>query len=445
MNANPSDQPASGKRLLGLLNPDTFAPFWYRDFRVLWLVIVVRSAALWLEMVARPVLIVELTGTAFLLGAVLAAYLAPSFLLAPITGMIIDRYPYRLVMVSSFVTKLISAGGLFLLLLFDQAEGWHVILLAAVSGISIGLFNPTQRAILPVFIEPPHLRAATALSQTGQTSMRIGGALLAGLLLQFADFTWMFGLVVVLNLVAMLLMLRIRAREEPHDPAHHEELSPLGRVTAGVRWAVRTRWPLVVLAFSAVLFIFLQPYEGVMVPLIVIDELGKHKSWVGYLVAIGGIGSTLGSIILASSKEIRSPNALMLGIITIGGIALLVLSQAPSVWVVALCVFFGSACVNNLTAVANLAILSHAPARMRGQALTLMNLAIGTIPIGALFAGALADGLGPRFGLVTMSACLLAAALLALSTPRVRWWLWRRNRYADISMDDWLATSDRER
>ena len=430
--------------LFGLLNPETFAPFAYRDFRVLWLAIFIRSAALWLEMVARPVLIVELTGSAFLLGAVLAAYMAPNLVLAPFAGVIIDRYPYRVVLVGSFVATIVSSGILFVFLLLGQAEGWHVIVLAAVSGVSSGFFNSGRRAMLPILVDKSHLRSAMALSQTGQTSMRMGGALLAGLLLRFADFTWIFGLVTVFSAIAAIFIIMIRAREEPHDQSEHERQSIVGQFSAGARWAIETRWPLAVLAISAVLFIFLQPYEGVMLPLILIDELGQHASWVGYMVAIGGVGATLGSIAMASMSEIRSPNALMVGIIVIGGVALTVLSQAPHLAVVAVCVFFASACVNNMVAVANLALLAHAPERIRGQALTLMNLVLGTILIGALLAGTLADSLGPRVGLLTMGACLLGSALLALSTPRVRWWLWRRQMYANVTKEDWLRSSEGE-
>lgn len=439
-----SDEPP--RRFLNLsLNPETFAPFGYRDFRVLWLTVFVRSAALWMETVARPILIVEFTGSAFLLGAVLAAYLAPSLILAPIAGVIIDRYPYRRVLGGASAINVISSAVLFLLLLSDQAEAGHVIALSAVSGISIGFFHPVRRAMLPVIVEQQHLRSAMALSQTCQTSMRIGGALLAGLLLSFADFTIVFAVMTLLNLAAALMVVLIRAREEPHDPDRDAGWNFVRQISAGARWALDTRWPLAVLAVSAIMFIFLQPYEGVMVPLIVIDELEHHKSWVGYLIAVGGVGATLGSVALASTNEIRSPNALMIGIIVIGGVALAALSHAPHLAVVAVCVFFASACVSNMVAIANLALLAHAPEHMRGQALALMNLVVGTILIGALIAGTLADALGPRFGLLTMGACLLGAALLALSTPRVRWWLWRRNTYADVTREDWLRATDSDR
>ena len=194
-----SAEPRPQARRFGVLNPETFAPFGYRDFRMLWLMVFVRSAALWLETVARPVLIVQLTGSAFLLGAVLAAYMAPTLILAPIAGIIIDRFPHRRVLVGALLANITSSGLLFTLLLLDQAEGWQVIVLAVVSGSSTGFFHPARRAMLPNMVEQSHLRSAMALSQTGQTSMRIGGALMAGLLLMFADFTWIFGVMTVLT------------------------------------------------------------------------------------------------------------------------------------------------------------------------------------------------------------------------------------------------------
>ena len=278
------EETASKPRLLGVLNPETFAPFGYRDFRVLWLTVFVRSAALWLETVARPVLIVELTGSAFLLGVVLAAYMAPTLLLAPIAGIIIDRFPHRRVLVGALTANITSSGVLFILLLLDQAQGWQVIVLAVFSGLSTGFFHPARRAMLPNMVEQSHLRSAMALSQTGQTSMRIGGALLAGLLLMFADFTWIFGVMTVLNAsAAAFMVILIRTREEPHEPEQdaarslwrhlhgRREMGHRSPLAPGRAWRSRR-----------CLFIFLQPYEGVMVPLIVIEELGQHKI-VGWL------------------------------------------------------------------------------------------------------------------------------------------------------------------
>ena len=428
-----------------MFNPETFAAFGYRDFRVLWAATFVRSAALALELVGRVVLIVELTGSAVLLGAVLAAWMAPNLLLSPFAGVVVDRYPYRRVLIGSFLANAAASGVLFLLLIADQAQSWQVIALSALSGIGFVFFNLARRALLPVIVETAHLRSATALSQTGQTSVKIAGALLAGLLLSIADFAWMFGLMTAFSLLAALLGVMIHTQQERKADGEKAERSIVGQITAGGRWAIDTRWPLAVLVISAMSYMFLQPYEAVLMPLVVIDELGQHRSWVGYLAAVGGLGATVGAVWLASLKQIRSPNLLMVGLIATGGASLIGIGLAPHLAVVAVCVFFATACVYNMATVANLALLAHAPEEMRGQALTLMNLVQGTILIGALIAGALVDSLGPQGGLLTMAACLLGASLLALSMPRVRWWLWRRRMYTDLTAADWVRASEGDR
>lgn len=397
-----------------------FSPFASRDFRVLWLAIFLRSAALWLDQVARPVLIVELTGSALLLGAVLAARMAPNLLLGLFAGAIVDRYPRRVVLVFSQAGNVAATGALFLLLLFDLAQAWHVIALAAAAGVNIAFFQPARQAILPSMVPQSALRPAVALSQTANTSMRIGGALLAGLLLEFADFIWIYAAMTAIYAGAAFCTALIRTRGTAGLGASRTGGSLARQTLSGLRWAVETRWPLAVLAISIVMFIFLNPYQGVFIPLMVIDVLGEQKSWVGYLIAIGGAGAAGGSLALAGLRTIPAPGRLMVALLIASGLALTVMSGAPHLAVVAACVFVAAACSTNVMSLANLTLLARASEGMAGRALSLMNIARGMILVGALLTGGLADLLGARTGLLAMGVCLAVCALLMLATPIAR-------------------------
>lgn len=416
----------------------TAEPFGYRDFRVLWLAIFMRQGSSWLEHVARPVLVLELTGSPILLGVALAAWMGPSLILSPINGVIIDRYPRRLVMLVSLLANLVGASVLFVLLLLDQVVLWHVLLLAAVSGLTVGLFHPARRAMLPAIVPDSALRSATALSQASSTSMRIVGALAAGLLLAFADFTAIFGLMTVLYALAVLSIALIRSQETARRAVREAGQSVVTEITAGFSWAVKARWPLVVLALSISVFVFMNPFRGVFLPLIVIDSLEERRDWVGYLVAIGGVGATAGSVALASMRRIRAPAAMLVGLLLAGGVGLAVMAGAPHIGVVAACVFVVDAVMVNVSSVANLAMLAHAPDEMRGRALSLMSLVVGTILIGAMVAGLLAEALGARVGLLVVAGCLIACAVAAWIVHRMRWWLWRRRTFDEESAEAWL-------
>ena len=397
-----------------------FAPFASRDFRVLWVAIFLRSGALWLDQVARPVLIAELTGSALLLGAVLAARMAPNLVLGLFAGAIVDRYPRRLVLTLSQVGNVAASGALFLLLLFDLVEAWHVIALAAAAGLNIAFFQPARQAILPSMVPQSALRPAVALSQTANTVMRIGGALLAGLLLEFADFIWIYGAMTGIYVGAATCTALIRTRGAAGIGSGSDRGSLTGQTLSGVRWAIETRWPLAVLLISVVMFIFLVPYQGVFIPLMVIDVLGEQKSWVGYLIAVGGAGAAGGSLALAGWRSIPAPGRLMAVLLIAAGLGLAVMSGAPHLAVVAVCVFVAAACSTNVMSLANLTLLAQATEGMAGRALSLMNIARGMILVGALVTGGLADLVGTRVGLLIMGVCLTTCAALMLLTPLAR-------------------------
>ena len=395
-----------------------FAPFASRDFRVLWGAIFLRSGSLWMDQVARPVLIASLTDSALLLGAVLAARMAPNLVLGLFAGAVVDRYSQRLVLFLSQAGNVLAAGLMLLLLLLDRIEAWHVIALAAASGVNIAFFQPARQAILPAIVPANALRSAVALSQTANTVMRIGGALAAGLLLAFADFTVIYGAMTGVYAAAALCTALIRT--ERGRAAARRGGSLLRESGEGLRWAMDARWPLAVLTLSAVMFIFVVPYQGVFIPLLVIDTLEESPQWVGYLIAAGGAGAAAGSLALAGLRTLPAPGRLMAGLLIAAGAALLVMSGAPHLALVGVCVFAAAACSTNVMSMANLTLLAQVPDGMAGRALSLMNLARGMIPIGALVAGALADGLGPRSGLAAIGAAAAVFAALSLATPIAR-------------------------
>lgn len=362
-------------------------------------------------------LISELTGSALLLGAVLAARMAPNLLLGVFAGAIVDRYPHRRILVLSQTGNVLSAALLCILLAAGWVEAWHVILLAAVSGANIAFFQPARQAILPAMLPSSAMRSGVALSQTANTVTRIGGALLAGLLLEFADFSVIYGAMAAIYAAAALSALLIRADVEASSQRERASESLLAQTAEGVRWAFRTRRPLAVLGVSVLLFIFIVPYQSVFLPLLVIDELREHASWVGYMMAAGGAGAVAGSLTLAAVRRLPATGRLMAALLVAAGIVLALLSFAPSLPLVALCVFAAAACSTNVMSLANLALLRLGREAMAGRAVSLMNFARGMIPVGALLAGALADALGPRSGLLTVGAAAIAVSLAVLISP----------------------------
>ena len=398
-------------------------PFHYRDYRVLWASQVAQAAAFNIDQLARPLLMLHLTDSAFLVGAVVAARMTPSLLLALFAGTVVDRFPRRNVLLGAHMVTLTAAALLALLLITDVIAAWHVIAMGVLAGTSFPFHQPARQAILPLIVPREALRSAVALMQLANNGLRIGGGLLVGLLLAFTSFAVMY--VVMAGcyavVVGLLLMIRSDTRAAPAQDPGPGDAGWRASAREGLRWAVHDRRPLVVLLLAAVQFALILPYSQVFLPLLVVQELDRDRSWVGYLTIAIGIGALAGSLTIAAGRRLPNAGRLMLGILAATGLLLVALSAAPNLWLMALVLLGAGAATTMFMTTSNLTLLSLAPPDLTGRVLSLMGLARGLIPVGALLAGALAAILGPRPGLLITALLVVAAsALLAITIPMAR-------------------------
>ena len=106
----------------------TFASLAYRNFVYLWLGQITHAGALWIDMVARPLLVLSVTDSAVHLGLVMAVRTVPAIALGLFAGVLADNFNRRMILL---VTKVIvfALGTLFaLLLFFGLLDLWHIYL-----------------------------------------------------------------------------------------------------------------------------------------------------------------------------------------------------------------------------------------------------------------------------------------------------------------------------
>jgi len=124
----------------------------------------------------------DLTGSNGIAGSVFAALVVPS-LLAPLAGVVIDRFRRRTVMI---VTDLATAAVVLLLLLVDGREDlWLLYVVAFLYGGSLVAFSSARSALLPAMVDDELLGQANGSLGTGREALRLvaplaGAALYAG-------------------------------------------------------------------------------------------------------------------------------------------------------------------------------------------------------------------------------------------------------------------------
>jgi Na+/melibiose symporter-like transporter len=346
----------------------------------------------------------DLTGSNGIAGSVFAALVVPS-LLAPLAGVVIDRFRRRTVMI---VTDLATAAVVLLLLLVDGREDlWLLYVVAFLYGASLVAFSSARSALLPAMVDEELLGQANGSLGTGREALRLvaplaGAALYAG-----------FGgpAVAILDATTFLLsaaaLLALRVDEpapEPHVGSFTVEAAAGGRHLLGDP-VLRTTVVVTVICMLA-----LGISESVYFA-IVDDGLGRPVEFVGVLSAVQGVGAILAGVaitgVIRRTGELR-PMAWGLASLTVG----VALKATGSLLPVAAGVLLFGAGLPVLVVCMTTAIQRRTPTGLQGRAFTAFELFAGVPQLLSILGGAVAVTLVDyRIPLAVMCLGLAAAGL----------------------------------
>src|ERR1700726_3331903 len=103
----------------------------HRNFQLFFSGHLISLVGTWMDNIAEAWLVYRLTGSSLLLGTVAFAGQIPVFLLAPIGGMVADRWNRHRVVIATQAISMVLAGILAVLTLSHRITVWEVVVLAA--------------------------------------------------------------------------------------------------------------------------------------------------------------------------------------------------------------------------------------------------------------------------------------------------------------------------
>ncbi|MFQ5879328.1 MAG: MFS transporter [Dehalococcoidia bacterium] len=399
----------------------TFQALAYPDYRLLWLGQVGSSASQWMDQVVRPILVLELTGSAVQLGLVSALRMAPMLAVGLVAGAVADRFDRRRILVLAQATTMAVFFIIAFLVLSDGIAMWQVYITTLAMGTANAFNQPARQALIPSIVPREHLANAVALNSVAFNITRVVGASLAGILILPLGIGGVYFLSGVLMLVVTMLTSLISVRWQVGPAA----LPPFWRsLGEGLAYAGRERAVLAIVVLTLVIFVFSMPFQSVFIPLLARDELGIGDSGVGFLIAVTGAGALLGALVLASLGRLHRRGILMVAGSGALGLALAgfaISSWLPWLVLPFLLVALVGALQMALMPISNSFLLETTPPALHGRVMSLLSLDRGFITLGAVIAGFLAAAAGPQWGLIIMGALGAgSAALVAVLFPLMR-------------------------
>jgi len=406
-----AEKPARPPRGLSLSR--TFAALKHRNYRLFFLGQLVSLVGTWMQNVAQPWLVYQMTGSPLYLGIVSFATAVPVLLLSLWAGVFVDRIPKRKLLL---VTQALASGQAALLALdvfLGWVEPWHVVIFAFLLGAINAFDAPTRQAFVVEMVGREDLQSAIGLNSAIFQFARIIGPTIAGILLALIGPAWCFSVngVSKLAVIAGLGLMNVKPLV-----AAQSNVNPLAQMREGLHFIRRDQVILTLLAMVAVANVFVFGYSALM-PAFARDVLKQGPEWLGLLSAAVGAGALIGALIIASLGSFQHKGWLLtLGNLLLPATVLLFAWSTlfPLSMLLLVCV---GLCFMAQNAMTNMLIQMAVPDRLRGRVMSVYMLVFqGFFPIGSLMAGLIAE----RFGVPVGASFGAAIALLA------GWiWLWR--------------------
>ncbi|MGW7415391.1 MFS transporter [Streptomyces sp. NPDC054863] len=390
-----------------------------RDFRLLLAGAAASQVGAQVTLVALPlVAVLELRAPAFQVGLLTAAETAAFLLIGLPAGAWVDRMRKRTLMIRADVVRAAAMASVPLAAVAGVLTMGQLYLVALVTGVATVFFDVAHQSYLPQLLPREQLVAGNGALETVRSSAQVAGPGLGGGLVQIVGAHLAIVADAIGYAVSALFLLAIRQPESKPEPVPGASLRK--DVGEGLRFVLGHPLLRVIAAatglgnfFAAVLMATQTVY--------LVRVLGLQPGVLGLMLSASAVGGLAGALCAGRiARRFGQARIIWLASLATGPFALLwPLSgkgAAAALFAVASGVVFFGAVVYNVAQVSFRQMLC--PPRLLGRMnATLRFMMWGTLPLGALVGGAIADGLGARAALWVCAVGFLVVPLPLLLSP----------------------------
>ncbi len=396
-----------------------FRSLQYRNYRLFFGGQSISLIGTWMQRIAMPWLVYHLTGSTFLLGLVSFAGQIPTFLLAPLAGVVTDKFSRYRVLLITQVISLLQALILALLSLSGVIQIWHIVVLSIALGCVNAFDVPSRHSFVIEMVEKKeHLGNAIALNSMMFNGARLIGPSIAGLILATAGegICFLINAVSYIFVVISLLSMKIQKKEITRKSGNL-----LNDMKEGFRYTfgfVPIKHLLILLGIVSLMG---SSYQ-VLMPVFAKEILHGNSSTFGFLMGAAGVGALAGAIFLASRETLIKLGRIIPAASAMFGAGLVVLSFTKYFPVSLLLMIIIGLGLMLQTASSNTILQTITDDDKRGRVMSFYTIAImGTAPFGSLLAGSLAKVIGtPYTILIGGISCIAGAFLFYKKLPELK-------------------------
>lgn len=376
-----------------------------RNFRLLWLGNSISALGTWLLIVAVPVHVYEITGSAMATGLALAVQAAPALVIGPWAGAFVDRWDRRKALAGASVA---SAAGVSLLLIDGLGPVYLGLLLESMAAVFLA---PAGRALLPEITGTgPELASANAVSSVTAAVIRVTGPVAGTVAYVQGGLTLVVALDIASYVAAAVIFMAIRTPARIGNGDRHL----LRELSDGVRYVAGTRLMRSLILTSWTFWTANAGLTALLVPFLV-HKLGGSGADIGCLITALGIGYLAGAAI---SKPILRypPKSSLTTACAATGLCFLALFNAPNLTVAMVAILASGVPGSLVMVIIQHTIQANVPSTLLGRTCAAFTTSDAAAALaGASLAALLSTWIGLTALLNLFSLGVLLAALAAIN------------------------------
>jgi MFS family permease len=393
-----------------------FTSLYSRNYRLYFFGQGISLIGTWMQHVALSWLVYRLTGSVFLLGVIGFTSQIPTFVLAPFTGVLTDRYNQLKLLTLAQILFMLQALTMTLLVLFNVVQVWHIVALSLVFGFIMAIEGPTRHSLVVNLIDKPEdLGNAIALNSAIFNAARLIGPAIAGIAIAIVGegICFLMNTLSFIAVIYALLSIKIPPKKAVTHPGNFRKSLAEGFQYTFRSMPIRTLIiHLSVLSLMGISFI-------VLLPAYAKEMLGGGADTLGFLMSALGAGALTGALYMAGRNSAFGLSKIIAGYSILMGLAVLLAAFATHIFVsLVLFYFSGLAMILSIAAI-NTLLQTIADEDKRGRVMSFYAMALmGISPIGSLIAGSMASQIGLPLTLIISGAITILAGM---------WFLYNRN------------------
>jgi DHA3 family macrolide efflux protein-like MFS transporter len=318
---------------------------------------------------------------------------APTILMSPIAGALVDRYNRKKIMMSADFAAGLPTIAILLLYVTGNLQVWHLFIAGAIAGTFQAFHFPAYSAAVTMMVKKEQYGRASGMLSIAQFASTIFAPIVAALLLTLIGLEAILIIDIISFTTAVLMLLLIHIPQPPISEAGRKGMGSIWKQSIyGFRY-IYERSSLLGLQLVFFCINLFGSFGNTVVTPMILARTENNSIILGSVMSAGSVGGLVGAGVLALwGGPKRKVHGILIGMVLVslfGGL-LIGLGRAPYVWALGLflSIFFIPIVNGSNQAIWQAKVAPDVQGRVFA---TRLLIAQTSVPIAMILAGPLAD------------------------------------------------------